>query len=339
MAKRKAVITFVELLAALLLIAVLLALILPAIQRAREAQNRAQCQDILRQWGQAFALYASESPGNRYPPAHLVNMQDSRYPDNPDGLEILGSPQFETIYPDYVNNTEWLTCPSDIEAQITPLLPGNSDDQLKFRYHYLRNFSYFYAGWVFDRLGMNPALKASEFTFLKDINHLIIAQMPEEEAPHVTGQFALGVKALLDAVAEAKDEHGLGLRFREISDGPLSVPIPYGNNGGDALHRLGMGVERFLISDQNNATAAAEARSRIWVMMDLYASSGSISFFNHIPGGSNVLYLDGSVDFVQFACVPPGAGPHLDQIATPPVMPGMGEILYLFPINLKNLIE
>jgi prepilin-type processing-associated H-X9-DG protein len=329
MIKRKAAITFAEVLAVLLLVVIFLAVILPAVQRTREARNRAQCQDILRQWGQAFALYSSESPGNRYPPAHIVNRQDSRYPDNPDGLEILGSPQLETIYPDYVNNPDWITCPSDIEAQTTPLLPENSDDNFKFRYHYLRNFSYFYAGWLFDRLGVDPALNAREFPFLMDKDHAIIALMPERER-YVTGQFALGLKALLDTVAEAKDQKNPGLRYQAIADGPLSVPAPYGNGGGNTLHRLGVGVERFLLTDPNDTNAAAKARSRIWVMMDMFASLDGIAFFNHIPGGSNVLYMDGSVSFVRFTSAPPDSGPDRDRFATPPVMPGMGDILYMF---------
>ena len=47
-------------------------------------------------------------------------------------------------------------------------------------------------------------------------------------------------------------------------------------------------------------------------MMDLLATS--TSYFNHLPGGCNVLYLDGHVDFVRYEPFPGG---------TPPVTPDM----------------
>ena len=32
---------------------------------------------------------------------------------------------------------------------------------------------------------------------------------------------------------------------------------------------------------------------------------GATAFYNHVPGGSNVLYLDGHVEFVRFGDKPP----------------------------------
>jgi len=38
--------------------------------------------------------------------------------------------------------------------------------------------------------------------------------------------------------------------------------------------------------------------SSIWVMWDI--TSVEVDQFNHVPGGSNVLYMDGHVEFVRF---------------------------------------
>ena len=38
------------------------------------------------------------------------------------------------------------------------------------------------------------------------------------------------------------------------------------------------------------------------------ASSG-IGYFNHVPGGSNVLYMDGHVEFVRYGAKDPIANP------------------------------
>jgi len=71
-----------------------------------------------------------------------------------------------------------------------------------------------------------------------------------------------------------------------------------GNGGGNTVYRLREGVERFLITDINNAGASAKGQSSIWTMFDTI--SKNVKYFNHIPGGSNVLFMDGHVEFVKY---------------------------------------
>ena len=84
-----------------------------------------------------------------------------------------------------------------------------------------------------------------------------------------------------------------------------------GYAGGDTVMRLREGIERFAVSDINNPAASAKAQSELVVLFDTFGSfadaedtAGGI-VFNHIPGGSNVLYMDGHVTFVRY----PGAFP------------------------------
>ncbi|MCX5772868.1 MAG: hypothetical protein NTZ09_21715, partial [Candidatus Hydrogenedentes bacterium] len=60
--------------------------------------------------------------------------------------------------------------------------------------------------------------------------------------------------------------------------------------------------ERFMITDINNPAASAQAQSEIAILADLVSTQ--IDQFNHIPGGCNILFMDGHVEFEKY----PGPG-------------------------------
>ena len=88
-----------------------------------------------------------------------------------------------------------------------------------------------------------------------------------------------------------------------VLDDDVAVAKPWGLNGGASLPRLREGIERFMITDINDPGASAKAQSEIYVMYDQIGSL--VSVFNHVPGGANVLYMDGHVEFVRY----PGLSP------------------------------
>jgi prepilin-type processing-associated H-X9-DG protein/prepilin-type N-terminal cleavage/methylation domain-containing protein len=96
---RRRAFTLVELLVVIGIISILVALLLPALNRAREHANRIKCAANLRSIGQAMAFYVQEYA--HYPGSHL----------------IAGGPAYEAaVWPPrilpYLRNKELFHCPS-----------------------------------------------------------------------------------------------------------------------------------------------------------------------------------------------------------------------------------
>jgi prepilin-type N-terminal cleavage/methylation domain-containing protein/prepilin-type processing-associated H-X9-DG protein len=83
------------------------------------------------------------------------------------------------------------------------------------------------------------------------------------------------------------------------------------------------GIERFFITDINNPAAGTAAQSALFIMWDAWSTNynwsdvgdpnlgvdTAVGYFNHVPGGSNVLYLDGHVEFVKYGSEDPIESP------------------------------
>ena len=297
--------TLIELLVVIAIIGILAAILLPALARARESARRASCANNLKQWGLIFNMYSGESSGGKWPPLQL-EVRGER-----DVLAALG-PMVNSVYPEYLTDPAICLCPSDPTNSMDDLKDPVTGNWILAEQRDKVDISYAYAGYVMDKCDEDDhqilvTQLLSLIGGLTGETHHFTLDDPEAKGPtqlvavifsFVQEALSLDLQGLQTAPPEMLSALALQVMDKDRTVNPVLGSGPLGNGNTNIVHRLADGVERFVVENVADPSATATAQSEIFVMNDVISSN--ITYFNHPPGGCNVLFMDGHVEFMKY---------------------------------------
>ncbi len=277
--------TLIELLVVIAIIGVLIALLLPAVQAAREAARRAQCSNNLKQMG--LALHVYHGSHDVFPPGYIsktLTAQRNSPETGPGwgwGTMILNDLEQRPLY-------------NAVNFSLPITDPGSSTVRTSALSVYLCPSSAGASGPVtlYNDEDMVATDDLSPGQYVASAGQLEVEEFPSENNGIFYRNSRIGLRDIRDGSSLTLMA---GERSRNVADATWVGVIP----GAEVCTNPKWPVRSCETANVMVLGHTGPSPDQTWVDVPNYRGAGADDFWSLHPGGCNFLMADGSVRFVK----------------------------------------